>query len=88
MNQLKAVEQNSSSDDEVIELIVRHVLAAGNMHLDTESDRSSWIVDSSATCHICNDMCQFVYIEDLPKPMEVVLRDGHVLQASKAGTVD
>ena len=41
VNQLKAVEQNSSSDNEVIGLMVCHVLAAGNVHLDTESDRSS-----------------------------------------------
>ena len=51
--------------------------------MDTnESD--SWIIDSGATCHICNDR-QSVNFRPLRKPQDVTLGDGHALSAIETG---
>ena len=68
-------EESSSSESEVIGLIVRPVLTSG------ESKCSGrWIVDSGAMCHICN-VDHFVNLQHLEKPMEVIMGDGRSLEA-------
>ena len=38
-------------------------------------------MDSGATCHMCNDSKLFVELRKLEKPLEVILGDGHDLNA-------
>ena len=47
----------------------------------------SWIVDSGATCHMCNDRRLFVEFCNLEKPLEVTLGDGYDLDAIGRGVV-
>ena len=47
-----------------------------------------WIVDSGATCHICNDKTMFTEMKDLNPRENVTLGDGHNLEAVGEGTVD
>ena len=49
---------------------------------------SHWIVDSGATCHVCNDENQFESITTLEKPVDIALGDGYTLKAAKQGTVE
>jgi hypothetical protein len=46
-----------------------------------------WIIDSGATCHMCNDVSQFVKLHNLEKPEDVTLGDGHVVIATGWGVV-
>lgn len=86
VNQLCAIPtEDCSSEDEVISLMVRHVLSASDMN---NPSRGDWIVDSGATCHICNDLRQFASVNNLSKPMEVIVGDGRALKASKSGVVE
>ena len=50
--------------------------------------RGKWIVDSGATCHMCNDKGQFVDVKQLKETEEVTLGDGHKLNATAKGTVE
>ena len=68
---------NSSSEDDA--LVVCHALSARS--------KGNWIVDSGATCHMCNDRKLFTKFECLEKSQEVTLGDGHALEATGQGTV-
>ena len=46
-----------------------------------------WIIDSEATCHMCNDESFFSEKRALKNSQEVSLGDGHVLKAIAEGTV-
>ena len=48
---------------------------------------SSWIIDSGASSHMCNDEQLFTKMEILKKPLEIVLGDGHVVKSHQHGTV-
>ena len=48
---------------------------------------SSWIIDSGASSHMCNDEQLFTKIETLKKPLEIVLGYGHVVKSHQQGTV-
>ncbi len=48
---------------------------------------STWIVDSGATCHMCNFRKQFVSYNKLVKPENVVIGDGRSLKAIGRGSV-
>ena len=71
-------DSNSSSDDDDA-LVVCHALSAGS--------KGNWIVDSGATCHMCNDEKLFESFEHLHKPQEVTLGDGNALEATGQGNV-
>ena len=75
----EAKKPSSSSDSEGEALVTTHAL--------TVSSRGNWIVDSGATCHMCNDRSLFSELRSLEAPQEVTLGDGHVLQATAQGTV-
>ena len=62
---------------------MNHVLSTNNMTQLT----GKWIVDSGATCHICNDQNLFVKLDPLKIPISVTLGDGHVLKATAQGIV-
>lgn len=52
--------QDSDLDSESVGLMVSHALSSSS---DERMD--SWIVDSGATCHMCNDKKQFVEFKSL-----------------------
>ena len=57
-----------------------------SLQVYTTAGHDSWIVDSGATCHMCNNKKVFVEL----RPMEVqdvLLGDGHKLEATAVGTV-
>ena len=46
-----------------------------------------WIVDSGATCHMCNDRKLFVNFNSLAEPRYITLGDGHTVKAVGRGVV-
>ena len=62
-------------------LTVRHALAASDLK------SNEWIVDSGATCHMCNDETRFTDYIKLEQAEDVTLGDGHHLKAQGHGTV-
>ena len=74
-----SAEDENSSDNESTGLVVQHALSS-DFH-------DQWIVDSGATCHMCNSESQFVNLQTLSKPLTVTLSDGHSLQAAGRGNM-
>jgi len=75
-------EDNDSTDSESTGLVVQHALSSEvNAH-----DR--WILDSGATCHMCNQETLFSCYQALKTPLNVVLGDGRSLQAIGKGSVE
>lgn len=72
-------EDDSSSNSDCSALVVSHALSA--------NATSNWIVDSGATCHMCNDKTLFSNLESLDKPQEVSLGDGHTSKATAQGVI-
>ena len=85
VNSVNARDQYDSSDSEEMGLVVQdqHALSVGvNNQADVE-----WIIDSGATCHvICHDDSLFSELQNLEKPLNIVLGDGHTLKATGRGT--
>ena len=57
------------------------------IHALAATSRGSWIVDSGATCHMCNDKNLFVDLRHLNTPQQVTLGDGSCLEGPAEGTV-
>ena len=57
------------------------------IHALAATSRERWIVDSGATCHMCNDRSLFVDLRHLSIPQEVTLGDGSSLEGPAEGTV-
>ena len=74
--------KDSDSDDSVVGLVTGQLLSA-----TTSNEVGSWIVDSGATCHLCNDRSIFTVFNSLENPQEIVLGDGHTLDAVGVGDV-
>lgn len=57
------------------------------MHYQLEMQVTSgnWVVDSGATCYICNDRDQFDVLSELEKPIDVTVGDGFTLKAMRQG---
>ena len=70
----------SSSDSESVGLVVQHAMTS-------HFKKTAWIIDSGATCHMCNDKSAFIKYEELQTPLEVVLGDGYKVDAIGNGTV-
>ena len=68
---------DSSSSDDV--LVAFHALSA--------SSSSNWIVDSGATCHMCNNGQMFTKIKTFKKTQEVTLGDRFILDTTGEGIV-
>ena len=49
--------------------------------------RSNWVVDSGATCHMCNNEELFDQIIGLEMPQEITVGGGHSVQATGRGDV-
>ena len=74
-------EDENSSDSESTGLVVQHALSAdSNAH-------DQWILDSGATCHMCNNEAMFSDLRALRSPLDVTLGDGRNLQAVGRGNV-
>eukprot|EP00794_Sanderia_malayensis_P003830 gene3830-4363_t len=67
-------EQDSDSD--VVALVV-HEKA-----LSSADKNVGWIIDSGATCHMCNDVNAFTECVTLKQPQEISLGDGHIVKAT------
>ena len=74
-----SAEDTNSSDGEGTGLVVQHALT-GDCNL-----RDRWILDSGATCHMCNSTSQFANLQTLTDSLTVTLGDGHTLQATGCG---
>lgn len=80
-NKAEARWGSDSSSDEVAGLIAEHVLST------TCKFSNEWIVDSGATCHMCQDDKLFSDINYLENPVEVTLGDGNKVEGTAQGTV-
>ena len=69
----KGDESSSSSDNDA--LVAFHALSA--------TSTGNWIVDSGATCHMCNNAKMFAKFKSFKKAQD--LGDGHVLEATGEG---
>ena len=74
--------RESGDSDTDVGLIVTHALSVGATN--TSGD---WVVDSGATCHICNDINRFTNICVLEKSIDVTVGDGFKLKARKQGNI-
>ena len=74
-------QDESTSDSEGTGLVVQHALSA-DRKIDGE-----WIVDSGATCHMCNKQSMFSDLRALSPPLSVTLGDGRDLKATGRGRV-
>ena len=72
---------DESTDSESTGLVVQHALSVG------PDVRNQWIIDSGATCHMCNQKDLFTELEQLKTPLNVILGDGHILPARGHGKV-
>ena len=73
--------KSDDSSDESIGLVACHAVA-------TNSDGSNaWLVDSGATCHMCNDRKMFAKFSELTRPVKGTLGDGRSLGAVGTGDV-
>ena len=74
-------EDENCSDSESTGLVVQHALSAdSNAH-------DQWIIDSGATCHICNNEAMFSELRALHSPLSVMLGDGRNLQGVGHGNI-
>ena len=74
-------DDEGSSDSESTGLVVQHAFSAG------PDSHQRWILDSGATCHMCNEKSLFTHYQPLAKPLNVLLGDGRSLQAMGQGSI-
>ena len=63
-------------------LVASHALVAGSM-----KGEAVWIVDSGATCPVCNDTKLYVNFNSLAEPWDITLGDGHTVQPVGRGVI-
>ena len=80
INKVEVTESDSESDIGLV--TTSQVLAAKHT-----SKPNHWIIDSGATCHICNDEQMFTELKSFKKTQSVILGDGHRLEATARGVV-
>ena len=74
-------QDDDSTDSESTGLVVQHALSSEC------NAPNRWILDSGATCHMCNQETLFSDFQRLQKTLNVVLGDGRSLQAIGQGSV-
>ena len=74
-------QDDDSTDSESTGLVVQHALSS------EYNARDRWILDSGATCHMCNQETLFSGYKALQNPLNVVLGDDRNLQATGQGSV-
>ena len=80
INKVEVTESDSESD---IGLVTTSQVLAAKHTLKP----NHWIIDSGATCHICNDEQMFTELKSFKKTQSVILGDGHCLEATARGVV-
>ena len=63
------VEPSCSKNEHVVGLFAHHALTTNN------NEKSSWIVDSGATCCMCHDIDKFINMKKLDKAEDITLGD-------------
>ena len=76
------VEPSCSKNEHVVGWFAHHTLTTNN------NEKSSWIVDSGATCHMYHDIDKFINMKKLDKADDIILSDGHSIKAFGIGIVD
>ena len=76
------MEPSCSKNEHVVGLFAHHALTTNN------NEKSSWIVDSGAICHMCHDIDKFINMKKLDKAEDIILGDGHSVKAFGIRTVD
>ena len=74
-------EDDSGSGSEGCDLVIAHALSVG------PNAKSQWILDSGATCHMCNDKTAFESLYPLPTSTNVTVGDRRSLSAAGKGNV-
>ena len=69
-----AEEDTDDEGEEIVGLVTEHALSTNR--------RNNWVVDSGATCHMCNNEELFNQIIGLETPQETTVGDGHSVQAT------
>ena len=84
-NQVKSNCQRKDESDSNSEfgMVTRHVLSASSSHQSTDA----WLIDSGATCHICNNRELFIQYQTFKTPQKVSVGDGYTLEAVGSGIV-
>ena len=80
-NAAESRQAKNSSDSDEVGLMINHAFSS------LTKKENAWIIDSGATCHMCNDASLFVELYNWEKPEEVTLGDGHVVKANGRGVV-
>ena len=75
-------EDGNSTESEGTGLVVQHALS-----LADSNTRDEWILDSGATCRMCNNESMFCDLQDLPTTVNITLGDGRNLKALGRGSV-
>jgi hypothetical protein len=83
-HKVNTIETKDRSDSDEILLMFQHSNASST---DTSIEKSTWIIDSGATCHVCHESNLFTELKYLNKPIDVVLGNGSILKANRSGTV-
>ena len=74
-------EDENCSDGESTGLVVQHALSAdSNTH-------GQWIIDSGATCHMCNNEAMFSELLALHSPLNITFGGGQNLQGVGRGNI-
>ena len=78
VNSVNTRGQSDDTDSDEVGLVVRdqHVLSADVTNKQAEIE---WIVDSGATSHVCHDRSLFTELQNLEKPLDIILGDGRTL---------
>lgn len=75
-------EVKRKNDNECVGLVVSQALS-----VKSGEKMNSWIVDSGATCHMCNNRKMFIEFESSQPIQEVTLGDGYSVEATGSGSV-
>ena len=71
------------TDSSTVGLVTCSLLSANTSDQSTDA----WLIDSGATCQICNNRELFVQYEVFGKPQEVSVGDGYTLEATGSAIV-
>ena len=83
-NQVRSeIKSESDSDSSTVGVVTRSLLSVSTSDQSTDA----WLIDSGATCHICNNRELFVQYEVFEKPQEISVGDGYMLQAIGSGII-
>ena len=74
-------EDESSTDSESTGLVLQHALSADS------GGHDRWILDSGATCHMCNYETMFSNFRTLPSPLNITFGDGRNVLAVGCGNI-